>query len=149
MKHRVSFRSPTGRRARPSPGERGIGLFEVIAGTLVATLAVLGLAYSFGIGRALIDRYLLARRAMARAQLLVDSLVTVPPVQLSDGNQPLWVDGAAAGTAYWTIQPVDDPIDGVSPADPTPVDEKRILVRVGWQMGPASDTLRLSRMVLP
>ncbi len=123
-------------------------MFEVIAGTLIATLAVLGLAYSFGVGRGLIDRYDLARRAMGRARLLVDSLTTVTPSSLQDGNQPFWVDGVQAGTAYWTITNVDDPVDQSSPIDPTPVDEKRILVRLGWGAAGSMDTLALTRLVV-
>ncbi len=121
---------------------------EVIAGTLIATLAVVGLAYSFGIGRGLIDRYELARQAMGRARLLVDSLSTVPPHSLADGNEPFWVDGVQAGGAYWTMTDVDDPVDQTGGADPTPQDEKRILVRIGWGVGGSNDTLTLSRLVV-
>jgi len=123
-------------------------MFEVIAGTVIATLAVVGLAYSFGVGRGLIDRYEIARRAMGRARLLVDSLSTVTPLSLADGNQPFWVDGIQAGTSSWTMTNVDDPADQSGAADPNPVDEKRILVRVGWGLGGSDDTLSLSRLVV-
>jgi len=122
-----------------------------MAGALVATLAVLGLAYSFGVGRGLIDRYQVARSAMARARLVVDSLATQSPATLVDGSEPFWVENLQAGTTSWTIHWVDDPVDrlaGDSPADPNPNDTKRIQVEVLWQLGAASDTLRLSRMVL-
>src|SRR6185436_12783523 len=113
--------------------------FEVMAGTLVATLAVLGLAYSFGIGRGLIDRYAVARQAMGRAELVVDSLVTVAPPSLASGSQPFWVDRSflaspvQAGATTWTITNVDDPIDrlaGSTPPDTRPIDMKRIVVMV-------------------
>ena len=131
--------------------QRGIGLAEIIAATMIATLAVVGLAYSFGVGRGLIDRYQVARRAMGRAQLVVDSLVTVPPLTLTNGSQTFWTGYPASGTTRWTILWVDDPIDrlaGSSPPDPNPNDMKRILIEVDWQLGGARDTLRMSRLVL-
>lgn len=131
--------------------QRGIGMFEVMAGTLIATLAVLGLAYSFGVGRGLIDRYEVARRALARSELLVDSLSTRNPTVLQDGTQTFWVDGVPVGTEQWAITPVDDPIDGTaggSPPDPTPADLKRIRVTVSWNIGSSGDSLGLTRMVL-
>jgi len=122
-----------------------------MAGTIVATLAVLGLAYSFGVGRGLIDRYQVARSAMGRAQLVVDSLVTQAPASLVDGNQPFWVEDLQAGTTRWTVSWVDDPVDRLassSPSDPNPNDMKRITVEVIWSLGGSTDTLRMSRMVL-
>lgn len=131
---------------------RGIGIFEVMAATIVATLAVLGLAYSFGVGRGLIDRYQVARRAMGRAQLVVDSLITRPAASLADGNEPFWIEGLQAGTTRWTVVWVDDPADRLassSPADPDPDDLRRIAVEVTWHLGGANDTLRMSRLLLP
>src|SRR5689334_2363201 len=52
--------------------QRGLGLFEVVAGTLIATIAVLGLAYSFGVGRGMIDRYQVARAGLGEGQLMMD-----------------------------------------------------------------------------
>jgi len=123
-----------------------------MAGTVVATLAVLGLAYSFGVGRGLIDRYQVARQALGRAELVIDSLTTLPRSAIVAGSQPFWVEGpsTAAGTTSWTLTNVDDPIDGTatsSPADPNPVDLRRIVVRVGWSLGGLSDTLSISRLV--
>src|ERR1043165_1602662 len=106
------------RRAYSVRSQRGIGLFEVMAGTIVATLAVLGLAYSFGIGRGLIDRYAVARSAMGRASLLADSLSTIAPAALSNGSRPFWVEGMQAGTESWTITDVDDPIDRLATDSP-------------------------------
>lgn len=140
-------------RERIGRCERGLGLVEVIAGTLVATLAVLGLAYSFGIGRSLIDRYAVARLAMGRAQLLVDSLGTVAPAALIPGTytRPFWVDGQQMGNEQWTIGTIDDPIDRLAtdaPPDPQPADLKRIAVTVDWTLGTSHDQLSLSRVVL-
>jgi hypothetical protein len=130
--------------------ERGLGLFEVMAGTVVATLAVLGLAYSFGIGRGLIDRYEVARRALGRAEYVMDSLGTVPPDQRVSGSQPFWIDGMAdqAGVTSWTMETIDDPIDGTGGADPEPADMKRAIVVVQWKLGDALDQLVLTRLML-
>jgi len=126
-------------------------LAEIVAATLIATLAVVGLAYSFGVGRGLIDRYQVARRAMGRAQLVVDSLVTVPPLALNSGSQTFWTGYPTSGITRWTISWVDDPIDrtaGSSPPDLNPNDMKRILVEVSWQIASARDTLRMTRIVM-
>lgn len=138
----------SGRAGFPRADQRGIGMFEVIAGTLIATLAVLGLAYSFGVGRGLIDRYAVARLALGRAELLTDSLATRNPTTLLDGTQPFWIPGVQPGTSTWVVTPVDDPIDGLAPADPNPADMDRIRVVVTWRIGPQSDSLGLTRMVL-
>jgi hypothetical protein len=134
--------------------ESGIGLIEVMAATLVATLAVVGLAYSFGIGRGLIDRYAVARRAMGRAELVIDSLSTISPTLVHSGSEPFWAEGIQAGSTSWAVTPVDDPADGIrSPADPNadpnPVDMKRIVVTVAWNLGGSSDELAMTAMVLP
>ena len=126
-------------------------MFEVIAGTLIASIAVLGLAYSFGVGRGLIDRYEVARLALGRAELLADSLGSRNPTTLTDGSEPFWIDEVPAGTSTWVVTPVDDPIDGTInsvPPDPNPVDMKRIHVEVSWRIGPFPDSLGLDRMVL-
>jgi hypothetical protein len=141
--------NPRGGPGRPLD-ERGIGLFEVIAGTLVATVAVLGLAYSFGIGRGLIDRYEVARCALGEAQRIVDSLAVQPSANLVPGSVPFVADGVTVGTTSWTIDWVDDPVDGLasgSPPDPDPNDLKRIVVTVSWQIGTSHDDLGLTRIV--
>ena len=122
-----------------------------MAGTVVATLAVLGLAYSFGIGRGLIDRYQVARQALGRAELIIDSLSTVPRPSIVAGNEPFWIEGLKAGDTHWTLTNIDDPVDRLatsSPPDPNPVDMRRIVVRVGWSLGGTSDTLAMTRLVM-
>lgn len=144
---RATVRAP---KLRPLD-ERGIGLAEVVASTLIATLAVIGLAYSFGIGRGLIDRYQVARLALSRAQLLVDSLGTRRPGELLNGSQPFWLPGnAPPGIETWVITPVDDPIDGTQAmgTDDQPVDLQHIHVVVSWRLGGAVDSMGLDRIVL-
>jgi hypothetical protein len=125
---------------------RGIGLFEVIAGTLIATLAVLGLAYSFGVGRGLIDRYQVARAAMGEAQKMADSLAAEPPASLASGSETFWLAGQPLGTTSWIVTHVDDPGDNV-PSDPNPYDMNRLSILVTWQLGGSTDTLGLTRLV--
>jgi len=136
------------RHTRPGQGERGIGLFEVVAGTVVATIAVLGLAYSFGIGRGLVDRYQVARRALGRAQFIVDSLVVEAPHLVANGSEPFWIDGRSIGTTRWTVSWVDDPVDDVAGSDANPQDLRLLEIEVGWQLGPSGDTLRVSRIFI-
>jgi hypothetical protein len=129
-------------------GERGIGLFEVMAGTLIATLAVIGLAYTFGIGRGLIDRYQVARVALAETQGILDSLAThVPSPAIGTSSRPFNVAGIQAGTLQWTISWVDDPADKLSPTDPDPNDLKRAVVVATWSLGTPNDRLALTRML--
>lgn len=140
-----------GSRKRGDSAERGLGLFEVIAATLIASLAVLGLAYSLGIGRGLIDRYEAARVAMGEAQRVVDSLAVQPPGSLVSSGEPLVLSGSTVGSIAWTIDPcVDDPADGIggADADNNTCDMKRITVLVSWNLGGSSDNLGLTRLVL-
>jgi hypothetical protein len=128
--------------------ERGLGLFEVMAGTVIATLAVLGLAYTFGVGRGLIDRYEVARSALGEAQHVIDSLSVVAPANLAPGSRSFEIAGVHAGTTRWTVTPVDDPLDGLassSPADPNPVDYYLVAIEVDFGTGTQFDHVQLSR----
>ena len=42
---------------RAVQGERGVGLMEVIVATIIAVIAIVALAYTFGMGRGLVNRY--------------------------------------------------------------------------------------------
>lgn len=129
-------------------GERGIGLFEVIAGTLIATVAVLGLAYTFGIGRGLIDRYQVARVALAEGQGIIDSLATHTPSPLEGTwSRPFNVGGQEAGTIRWSVSYVDDPADLKWPADADSNDLKRVTVTATWSLGSPFDSLGLIRII--
>jgi len=43
--------------------ERGFSLAEALTGATISVIAVMGLAYSFGVGRGLVNRYEVARAA--------------------------------------------------------------------------------------
>jgi hypothetical protein len=125
-------------------------LFEVIAGTVIATLAVLGLAYSFGVGRGLINRYEVARCAMGEAQHVIDSLSIVRPGYLVSGSRVFQIGGIPAGVSHWTVTPVDDPLDGTAsstPPDPNPVDFFKLTVEIDWGSGVMADKIQLTRCV--
>ena len=51
-------------------------------------------------------------------------------------------------TESWTVAPVDDPGDGVAPADSNPVDYKRATVSMSWMQGGFPETIQLSRQFL-
>jgi hypothetical protein len=135
--------------------QRGISLIEVVAGTLISVLAMVGLAYSFGVGRGLINRYEIARAALSTAQERLEVLSSLPPgsadLAIPAGNpssssppSPFYSRGRQVGEQWWVVEWVDDPIDGVDPADPYPEDLKRVTAYVTWQ-GDVRDTVRFSR----
>ncbi len=54
--------------------ERGISLTEALTAATLSVIAVIGLAYSFGVGRSLVDRYEIARAALGEAQTQLESM---------------------------------------------------------------------------
>ena len=136
-----------------SPDERGFSIMEVIVASLIAVVAILGLAHSFGVGRGLIDRYAMAREARAIAQRRIETLSTLPltdaalsPGQHGPGTVTLYSD--IEGVENWWVDPVDDPVDGLDPDDDNPIDYMRVRVSVSWAQGSFPDTVTLWRMDL-
>jgi type II secretory pathway pseudopilin PulG len=130
-------------------GERGFSLIEAVVATAIATIAVMGMAHSFGTGRALINRFEVARKALGAAQRRVEFLSSKMPTEpelnlASYGPFPLQLDGRTYATESWVISRVDDPADGMSPSD---VDLKLITVRVVWGAQRASETIQLTSLV--
>ncbi len=143
-----------GRTASRRPGaERGLGLTEVIVATLVATVAVLGLAYTIGTGRALVNRYAFARSGLAEAQRVLESLsvlpvtapeLAIPPGQTSASHAvPFVYRGGQVGWSVWTVSWRHDPAD----PDPGGQSLRQVVVRVSWLAGADSDAVSLSRYV--
>jgi type II secretory pathway pseudopilin PulG len=124
--------------------QSGMTLMEVIVATLVAILAVLGLAYSFGTGRALINRYETARSAEAAAVGVLDSLSTLPRTDpaLTTGihSRPFAVAGNLLGTTTWDVELVDAATGGPG------ADLKKVGVTVGWTQGSFADSVQVSRL---
>ena len=134
---------------RSSHSERGFSLMEAIVATVIAVIAVLGLAYSFGQGRAMISRYEIARAALAATQdemeTLSATLSSDPALALGSHNRPFVLGGQTLGTVRWTVTAFDDPADGIDPADANPFDLKQVAVSVSWTVGFNPDSTSLSR----
>jgi hypothetical protein len=121
---------------------------EVIIATVIATIAILALAYSFGTGRALVNRYELARMALAAAQRRMELLAVAPRngADLTVGTHgPLdvVVDGRAVCRETWTVTAYADPLIGAAYL-------KQVTVRVTWgQAGPAESVQLASLLRAP
>lgn len=130
-------------------GERGISLTEAMTAATLSVIAVLGLAYSFGEGRALVDRYEIARAALGEAQSQLESMTlwSRTDAQLAFGYRstptPFLYEGVQRGTSQWVVTAVDDPVlTGTQ-------DLKRVVVTVRWRQGSRADSLSLERLWLP
>jgi type II secretory pathway pseudopilin PulG len=135
-----------GRACRATHGpERGFSLIEAIVATVIATIAVMGLAYSFGNARGLVNRYEVARVALAAAQRRMEMLSVLK------ANDPLLSgthqEDVAAGTnvvhVSWTATAYTDPASGSSPGH---ADLKQVVVTATWSGAAADDSLRLARL---
>lgn len=124
---------------------------EVVVATVVAVVAVLALAYTFGTGRGLVNRYEAGRLALAAAQRRME-LLSAGPVASAElqmgshppaGTYPVPVNGVEVAAESWTVEPYDDPADGLAPGD---VDMKRVTVRVSWGGGGANESVTLTRL---
>lgn len=121
---------------------------EAIVGALVAVIAVIGLAHTFGLGRSMVDRYKVSRVALGVAQSRMERIGTLPLVSpdLATGTHPaspipFVVDGVTLGEEWWTVEPVDDP------DIPGPTNLRRVTVLVRFTHSSMADTIRLQRMV--
>jgi hypothetical protein len=127
--------------------ERGFSLIEAITATVIATVAVIGLAYSFSQGRSLIDRFEVARAALGTAQARMErlSFLSLGSDSLVEGSHPATpndfdFEGRTLGSESWRVEPFDDPT--TADAD----DMKRVTVTVTYQMGSMSDSVALQRL---
>ena len=156
MSMRSGTRTRRPRSAWPPADSRGFTLTEVLAALLISVIAVMGLAHTFGIGRGLIDRYATGRDALAAANRRVETLraravknsADVQVARGAYGPFPVILNGGTSGSEYWQVTWMDDPADNLASADTDgPDDYRRILVRVCWGQGAATDTLELSTVV--
>ena len=128
--------------------EAGFSLMEAIVATVIATIAVVGLAHSFGLGRSFINRFETARAALGVAQKRLEIIHagSDPLSNLATGILhlgPFEHGGHRVGSEEWNVTWYDDP------ATPDPRDLKLVTVRVFWSQGTISDTVTLTRLFLP
>lgn len=115
---------------------------------VIAVLAVIGLAHTFGLGRAFINRFEVARAALGAAQERLE-LLQVTPRSSADFSpdslhvRPFTHFGRQVGTEEWAVTWYDDP------AMPGTNDLKRVTVTVRWIQGSLADSLSLSRLFQP
>jgi hypothetical protein len=128
--------------------ERGFALVEVIVSAVIAVVAVIGLSYSFSVGRVQIDRFEVARAALAVAQERMErlsilsashALLVARGAYHPDSPIPFQYKGAV-GWIGWLVEWFDDP------ATSDTQDLKRVTVRITWTQNALNDTLRLSRL---
>jgi type II secretory pathway pseudopilin PulG len=130
--------------------ERGFSLMEALTGATISVIAVLGLAYSFGVGRGLVNRYEVARAALGEAQSQLEALQLVSRADptLAFGYvsppTPFRYEGAALGTSSWRVLPYDEP------SLPGTRNLKRVVVTVRWTSSSAQgDSVSLERLWVP
>lgn len=134
--------------------EAGISLIEVITATLIAVIAIVGLAHSFGTGRALVERYGVARVAFAAAQQTADRLAVADPAapELTPDilhTAPFMFEGNEVGEVSWTVRWYDDAGDslGTLDADGDTLDLRRAHIEVDWVWGESPENLELDRVL--
>ena len=115
--------------------------------TVIATLAVIGLAYTFSQGRGLIDRLSIARASLGTALARMVRLTFLPmdSDSLVAGGHPatpndFLFEGRVVGTEGWRVEAFDDPT--TSETD----DMKRVIVSVRFQTGALMDSVTLRRL---
>ena len=129
--------------------EAGFSLIEALAATVIATVAVVGLAYTFGLGRSFINRFEVARAALGIAQQRLELLHTEPLGSADFSEDSLHVRpfnhaGRELGTECWAVTWYDDP------ATPGMThDLKRVTVTVRWMQGSVADSVIMSRLFYP
>lgn len=132
--------------------EGGFTLVEAIVATLIATVAVIGLAYTFSTGRGIVTRYELRRAALAAAQGRMEALGVAPSTSpdLTIGSlhtAPFALDGRVLGEERWTVEWRDVPADGIGAADPDTFDLKLVSVEVVYSSAGVTDQVQLSRLL--
>ena len=115
----------------------------------ISVIAVLGLAYSFGVGRGLVNRYEVARAALGEAQSQLEAMQLVaredPTMAIGyvSPPTPFRYQGATLGTSSWQVLAYDDP------TLPGPVNLKRVVMTVRWTQSAQPDSVSLERLWQP
>ena len=128
--------------------ESGFSLMEAIVATVISVIAVVGLAYAFGLGRSFIDDFQVRRVASGAGQACMDSLITLPvgSPALTPGTHPAipmtftcW--GRPMGTITWRVTAPSD-----APASVATL-LREVTATVAWTNGSLSDSLSFTRLV--
>ncbi len=147
MKHADSTQRGPGALHRVPLDSRGLSLVEAMMGMIISIIAISSLAYSFGIGRGLIYRFDVSRRAMGVAQARLEALGTLrlQSDSLTFGTHPstpvpFVYSGNVIGTESWsvTIPPVATPAGNAL---------KLVTVRVLWTQTGTPDSLVYARLI--
>ncbi len=123
---------------------------EVVVATVIAVIAVVALAYSFGMGRGLVNQYEVARMALAAAQRRMEMLAAAPTsadLALGPGNTTVTrgpldvvVDGRTSCRESWTVERFADPVN------PASADLKKVTVTVEWGQSRPNESITLTRL---
>ena len=147
MKHAGSRQRGPGALHRVPLDCRGLSLVEAMMGMIISIIAISSLAYSFGIGRGLIYRFDVSRRAMGVAQARMEALGTLPlqSDSLTFGSHPSTAvpfvySGNVIGTESWpvSVPPVATPAGNAL---------KLVTVRVLWTQTGTADSLVYARLI--
>jgi hypothetical protein len=136
------------RRGERLQDESGFSIMEAMVATVIAVIAVIGLAHSFGLGRAFVDKFEIGRMAMSVATARREALSVLPSTapDFAIGNHPAAplpfnLEGAPIGTETWRVSWFDDP---VTPG--TTTDLRRVTVVVAWGQGIDADSVSMTRL---
>lgn len=128
--------------------ERGFSLMEVIVATVIAAIAVIGLAHTFGLGRGQIEQFSVARTALGAAEEQMAVLTVLPRKHPMLGygqhDSTFDVDGQALGEMRWIVTPeLYSWTSGFTTYGDT---LRRVVVEIDWNNG-YPDTVRLARLI--
>ncbi|MFN8586243.1 MAG: hypothetical protein U0704_00440 [Candidatus Eisenbacteria bacterium] len=127
--------------------EAGFSLVEAVVAAAIAAIAVLGLAYTFGVGRGMVNRYELARAALGVAQDRLEMCTGLPLnsdsllAGYTSPQFPFVYEAQNFGNYSWNVTGFDHP------NIPGTVDLKRVTVTVRFRNGSGTDSLRLDRLI--
>lgn len=115
---------------------------EAIIGAVIAIIAVIGLAYTFSVGRGTIDRFSVARAADAKAIARMEWLTSLPPdTSAFTMIQPLpfVFAGRTIGTERWDVGPPPVGTPGAAAL-------RQLTVTVAWNWATLRDSVRYQRL---
>lgn len=122
--------------------ERGFSVMEAIIGAVIAILAIVGLAYTFSVGRGSIDRFSVARAADAKAVARMEWLTSLPPDTSAFTMitpLPFVFAGRTIGTERWDVTAAPGGTPGSAAL-------RQVAVTVAWTWASIRDSVRYVRL---